>query len=116
MRALVCGSRKFEDESLMMKAFDDLEIDCTTILIHGDCPTGADRMAGSIAAMRGWWQIKCPANWGKLGKPAGPIRNQRMLDEFMPDVVIAFPIGESRGTHDLIDRAVAMNIDVHQYG
>jgi hypothetical protein len=29
--------------------------------------------------------------WDELGKKAGPLRNQRMLDEGKPDLVVAFP-------------------------
>jgi hypothetical protein len=28
--------------------------------------------------------------WDELGKKAGPLRNQRMLDEGKPDLVVAF--------------------------
>jgi hypothetical protein len=31
--------------------------------------------------------------WDELGKKAGPLRNQRMLDEGKPDLVVAFPGG-----------------------
>ena len=44
------------------------------------------------------------------GKAAGPIRNQQMLDEGKPDVVIAFP-GAS-GTADMINRAGLTNVPV----
>lgn len=33
------------------------------------------------------------AEWDRLGRKAGPIRNQRMLDEGKPALVIAFPGG-----------------------
>lgn len=44
-----------------------------------------------------------PADWVTLGKAAGPIRNQQMLDEAKPDWVVAFPGGN--GTADMVRRA-----------
>lgn len=44
------------------------------------------------------------------GKAAGPIRNQRMLDEGKPDLVVAFPGG--RGTADMVRRAKAAGVPV----
>jgi len=38
--------------------------------------------------------------WDELGKKAGPLRNQRMLDEGKPDLVVAFPGGG--GTKDMV--------------
>jgi len=48
-----------------------------------------------------------PADWKSYGKGAGPIRNQLMLDEGKPDLVLAFhnDISSSRGTADMIRRA-----------
>lgn len=51
-----------------------------------------------------------PAQWSKLGKAAGPVRNQRMLDEEKPDMVLAFPGGI--GTADMVDRAKKAGITV----
>ena len=51
-----------------------------------------------------------PADWKKYGKSAGPLRNQRMIDEGKPDLVVAFPGGV--GTADMISRAKAYNISV----
>jgi hypothetical protein len=48
------------------------------------------------------------ADW-QLGRKAGPIRNQRMLDEGRPELVIAFPGG--RGTSDMTARARAAPLE-----
>jgi hypothetical protein len=52
------------------------------------------------------------AQWKKHGRAAGPIRNQRMLDEGKPDLVVAFPGG--RGTADMIRRAERAGVPVQQ--
>jgi hypothetical protein len=73
-----------------------------TVLIAGGA-RGADTLAEEWAKAQG---IQCEvymADWEGLGRKAGPIRNQQMLDEGKPDLVIAFPGG--RGTADMVRRA-----------
>jgi len=53
------------------------------------------------------------ANWAELGRKAGPIRNQQMLDEGKPNLVVAFPGG--RGTADIVRRARAAGIEVVEF-
>lgn len=52
------------------------------------------------------------ADWKTHGRAAGPIRNQRMIDEWKPTLVIAFAGG--RGTADMIRRAKAAGIEVRE--
>jgi hypothetical protein len=47
-----------------------------------------------------------------VGKTAGPLRNQRMLDEGKPDLVVAFPGGG--GTKDIVRRAVKAGLALHE--
>jgi len=54
------------------------------------------------------------ANWAELGRKAGPIRNQQMLDEGRPTLVVAFPGG--RGTADMIRRARSAGVEVIEIG
>lgn len=79
------------------------------MLIHG-AAKGADQLASEWAWENGVGAASYPANWEKHGRAAGPIRNQRMLDEGKPDIVIAFPGG--RGTADLVSRAEKAGIRV----
>lgn len=73
------------------------------LIIHGNA-RGADSLAGQWAALNKITQIAYPANWKRNGKSAGPIRNQLMLDEALPALVLAFPGGT--GTADMIARAM----------
>ena len=52
--------------------------------------------------------IKFPAEWDKYGKAAGVLRNQQMLDEGYPDLVVYFhkDLENSKGTKDMVTRAV----------
>ena len=73
------------------------------VVIHGDCPTGADHWAALWCRREGIEERRFPAQWDLHGRSAGPTRNQRMLDEGRPDLVLAFPGG--RGTADMVRRA-----------
>lgn len=53
------------------------------------------------------------ADWNRLGNGAGHERNGRMLREFKPDILVAFP-GDT-GTNDCKVQAYRMNITIHEY-
>lgn len=135
MRVLVCGGRGYgevptwarpmspEHGRLLLKAHDEVchlyeTLDDLaprpTLIIHG-AAKGADRHAKAWAESRGIEDLPFPADWyangfGRLDKSAGPRRNQKMIDEGKPDLVIAFPGG--RGTADMTTRARAAGIEV----
>ena len=44
-----------------------------------------------------------PADWENNGRAAGPIRNRQMAE--IANALIAFPLGESRGTRNMIKLA-----------
>ena len=112
MRVLVCGGRNFDDRKLLDWALEPFK-SSETVIIHG-AAAGADHMASVWAKAHGIPVERYPADWKKHGKAAGPIRNQRMIDEGKPDLVIAFPGG--RGTHDMCVRAEAAGIQVEDIG
>ena len=104
-RILICGDRNYKD---WLKVQDYLNtISRTTIIIHGGA-RGADSLAGNLATSLKMKIIKFPANWNKYGKAAGVLRNQQMLDEGHPDLVVYFhkDIENSKGTKDMVTRAI----------
>jgi hypothetical protein len=109
MRILVCGSRHFNDldqmEEVMFQNFYPGDI-----LIHGDAK-GADRLAERTAQPYVIVE-RYPAKWKEYGKRAGPIRNQQMLEEGKPDLVIAFLAPNSKGTKDMVARAEKAGVPV----
>ena len=110
MRVLVCGGRDFADQALLEATLDALHhARVFTVVIEGDA-LGADRMAGEWAEVQGIAHEVFKADWDGLGAKAGPIRNQQMLDEGRPDLVIAFP-GAS-GTDHMKRIARAAGIEV----
>lgn len=112
-RVLVCGGRDFADRRDLFATLDDLtEVDSFAVIIHGGA-RGADSLAGEWADLRGVQADCYPADWKKHGRAAGPLRNQLMLDEGKPDVVVAFAGG--RGTADMIARAKKAGIPVLRF-
>lgn len=71
---------------------------------------GVDKTAQSAAKKRGLQVTVHPANWAKLGKKAGMLRNQTVVDN--SEVIIAFWDGASPGTKDAIDKALAAGKEV----
>lgn len=109
---LICGGRHFADKTMFDSAMGDL-IRLKGIpsrVVHG-AAHGTDAMADDWATKKFSLQvIRCPADWGRFGMSAGPLRNQGMINRYKPDLVVAFPGG--RGTADMVRRAREANIDV----
>jgi hypothetical protein len=86
-------------------------------IIEGECPHGgADIAAREFAEAWGINVDAYPADWGTHGRAAGPIRNQQMLAEGRPEIVLAFvdkPLHESRGTNDMVTRATEARIPTY---
>ncbi|MBW6397027.1 DUF2493 domain-containing protein [Roseomonas sp. HJA6] len=110
LRLLVCGGRTFTDRDAAFAAIDRIHAQCgVAVLIHG-AARGADTFGGEWAAAHGVPMLAFHADWESLGRKAGPIRNQRMLDEGRPDLVLALPGG--RGTADMVRRATEAAVKV----
>lgn len=110
MKILVCGGRNYWKPSNVNRALARVHAERgITQLIHGGAP-GADKLAGDWAKEVGVEARVFQADWKGLGKAAGPMRNQRMLDEGQPDAVVAFPGGA--GTLDMVSRAEAAGLKV----
>jgi hypothetical protein len=108
MKVLVCGGRDYNKTSMVFFVLDSLRPRPTQI-ISGNA-RGADKL-GEMWAQQN--NVACrvfPANWDKYGKRAGYLRNQQMLDEGIPDLVIAFPGGN--GTKMMMSIAEAADIKV----
>lgn len=113
VRALVCGGRDYTDRAFLWNVLDGYGPPEIGEIVSGMAP-GADILAAEWALRFGFPLHRFPADWRLHGRAAGPIRNQRMLDEGRPDVVIAFPGG--RGTADMVRRAKNAGIPVHEVG
>ena len=111
MRVLVCGGRNFADHrkfSIRMDAVNE-QYGPLQCVIEGGA-SGADRMAWRWATKHFLPIETYSADWKNHGRAAGPIRNERMLREGRPDLVIAFPGG--RGTANMVSLARAAGVRV----
>lgn len=108
MRILVCGGRDFNNMTCITTALNHFK---PTEVIHGGC-RGVDTLAGEWAKRNGIPVREFKADWDKFGRAAGPIRNQQMLDEAKPDLVVMFPGGI--GTRNMANLARNAGVEVQE--
>jgi len=94
MRLLVTSGRHLDDVALIRRALSRIHAQYPLhVLIHGGHP-----IAG--AAIEDWARqlhlhiLRYPANWRAFGKRAEGIRNDFMLTDSRPDLVLALPGGD----------------------
>ena len=110
MNVLVCGGRDYANATALYQALDALHREQpVTLLIHG-AARGADALAASWAASRAIPAHAFPADWAMHGKAAGFRRNEVMLRDGRPDLVVAFPGG--KGTAHMVGLAKAAGVPV----
>lgn len=118
-RIIVAGSRNFQDEGLLFGTLDRLisEINDNNIeIVHGNC-RGADLIGEKYALANDLKVASFPAQWEMYGKSAGAIRNTEMAKYASKEngILVAFPIGESRGTRNMIQLAKKYGLKVYVY-
>lgn len=117
-RIIVAGSRQFTDKKLLYDKLDEI-ISSTNDdieIVHGNC-RGADLLGEMYAIDHHLKVIAFPAYWKMYGKAAGPIRNNEMAKYASKanGILVAFPIGESNGTRNMINIANKYGLEVHVY-
>ena len=112
MKVLVCGGRDFNDYDLLADTLVSLlgQYGLKDVIFISGRAHGADRLGERFAKANNCELLVFPADWNKFGKAAGFIRNQQMIDEGKPDLVVALPGG--RGTADMVRRAKKHGIEV----
>lgn len=118
-RILVTGSRAWTDyntlsKSLAIEVTNAMRSGLDVVVVHGDCPTGADAMAQRFCEENDIETERHPADWS-VGKKAGPLRNQHMVD-LGADICLAYPIAGSRGTLHCMKAAKTAGIPVVNLG
>lgn len=120
---LVCGGRHYNNVNTLYNTLTNICVRKKWItkpdeygnflprvkLIQGGAK-GADFWADQWAIINWVDSTTYHPDWDKDGKAAGFIRNQRMLDEGKPDLVVAFPGGV--GTADMVRRARKAGVEV----
>lgn len=122
MKILITGDREWDNEDAIIDAYEDACLNWHTYpsditLCHGNC-RGADVQAGHIAEQLGMTVVPFQAHWQHtpncppkckevIGRAAGVIRNQKMLDD-NSDITLALVfhsnLEESKGTADMVRR------------
>jgi type I restriction-modification system DNA methylase subunit len=109
MKYIIAGMRDFHDyeyfRAYMKLLSPYLEI---TEVVSGHAP-GVDTMAERWAKEHDIKLKIFPADWDKLGKRAGHVRNHQMA--LYADGLIAFWNGISRGTADMIKTATKEDLE-----
>lgn len=112
---LITGSREMDNFEYLKTTLDKYAI---AGIVHGDAK-GADTLAQKYAEANDILTARHPITpqiWDKLGRKAGPLRNQAMLDQHPTiSLVLAFPVKDSRGTADMISRALKASITTHVF-
>lgn len=121
-RVLVTGSRDWTSFAVQVAMERLLELLAMTDRLPMVVVSGGGRGADALAFE---WASQFqptlattethPADWELLGKAAGPLRNQEMVAAGA-DICLAFPLGESRGTRDCMERARKAGIPVLNFG
>lgn len=118
--ALVTGSRDWTDGKAIRSVLNAFGPD---LLIHGDCPTGADQIADEWGRATGTFTMRFPAERsGSQWPAAGPVRNGDMvkvaatLAKYGNEVgVFAFPLPGSKGTPDCVGKAKRATLTVAEF-
>jgi len=92
-RVLVCGGRDYFDRDKVYEILSEIYTECIIDVIISGHAKGADSLGEEYAKYFNIPVEIYPANWKRYGKSAGYKRNQQMLDEGKPDLVVAFPGG-----------------------
>lgn len=79
----------------------------SSTLIHGDAP-GVDTEVSEYIG--GYFKVVAafPADWGRLGNAAGPIRNRAMAD--LAEILLVFPGGN--GTRNMVEACSARKVPI----
>lgn len=123
MRVLICGDREWPKDDptigvLLSGLLGYAQSIWEDLYVIEGCARGADWQAhewfngahdGIHAIHDHVFHEHFPADWKGLGKRAGPLRNQAMLDIGRPELVFAFHdnLEQSKGTADMVNRAKA---------
>lgn len=103
-RVLVCGGRDYDQQETLFRVLDELRPD--HVILGG--ASGADLLAKEWARLRNRGCSVYRARWKQEGRSAGPRRNERMLKQGRPTLVVAFPGGS--GTSDMVRRSVRCGV------
>jgi hypothetical protein len=116
-RVLVCGGRDYDDRERLFRVLDKALRAATLagksfVLVHGNA-RGADKLSHEWATARQINDVRVyEADWETHKRSAGHIRNQKMLTESQPHVIIAFEGG--KGTAHMVSIGKKAGVPVYE--
>lgn len=111
MRVIIAGGRNYSLTDEDFAKLDALHKEIVITVVVSGCAIGAD-LGGQIwAACNDIAIHRLPAEWDKLGRKAGPIRNSAMAE--VADAVVLFK--GNRGTKDMFDKAKAKGLKIYDW-
>lgn len=110
MRTIIAGSRTVTNGDHVVAAMSACGFQVTRVV--SGCAAGVDRLGEAWAAERHLPLDLYPADWERLGKRAGPVRNEKMAENADALVAIMVKSG-SPGTKDMIRRAKRRGLRVY---
>jgi hypothetical protein len=115
MKVAITGSRNWTRDETIYDALAGLPQGSLVIL--GDCPTGADRIALDACEILEIAHVVEKAEWAMHGRAAGPKRNGKMLDH-EPHEVWWFheSLRASKGTKNCVKQARDRGIPTRGWG
>lgn len=108
LRIIVCGGRDFNNYDLLKYNLDGIKTKYGISEIISGGSKGTDAL-GERYALEYQIQLRVfKADWQNEGKKAGPIRNLKMAK--YATACIAFWDGKSKGTKDMIKKAIEFEL------
>ena len=111
---IIAGGRNFNDYDYLQRMCDNfIQENGDDITVISGHAKGADQLGERYAKEQGLKLEIFPADWNAYGKKAGPIRNEQMAKralEFPNQMLLAFWDGKSRGTANMINTAIGLDI------
>ena len=109
MKTIIAGSRTATDYRMLLEAL----VECgwsVTEVVSGTA-RGADQLGEQFANEFNLPLHQYPADWAQYGKRAGYVRNAEMAQN--AEALIALWDGKSKGTRDMINRALDQDLAVY---
>lgn len=126
LRVIIAGSRDFNDYDVLEDKVDEFFLDFfkhnsdkgfSRIKIISGTARGTDRLGERYAEACGYEVVRFPAEWDKLGKRAGVVRNAEMAKYASEGehcgVLVVFWDGKSKGTEHMINIAKEYGLQIY---
>lgn len=115
LHVIIAGGRDFDNYGYLVSCCDRIINSyhyASINIVSGHAP-GTDLLGEKYATDSNLELIVYPADWRTHGKSAGHIRNEIMAED--AHVLIAFWDGKSKGTHDMIKKALKRGLEIHVF-